>query len=348
MTQVATLQQQQTGLVAQVQQGGAGTMEIATSRSAQEIQAAMIMAMHHPRNQIQSYNRIMEACKRPRLAAEATYSYPRGGTKVEGPSIRLAEVLAQNWGNIDFGMIELERTENQSSIMAYAWDLETNTRQTKVFQVDHVRYSRAKGRAKLEDPRDVYEVVANQGARRIRSCILGIIPGDIVDAALEECEKTLLGSKDVPLKDRIRSMVAKFSEVGVDQKQIEARLGHNIEATSIQEVVGLQKIYRSIADGMSKPAEWFEVSLETTVDEIRKAHQEQPEKAQAPEEPRPQEEPLADKKSIQELSFWLDDMELSRSNELLKSVGHLGEFGTLTQPQASKLLEIKSADENKQ
>ncbi|BBP90994.1 hypothetical protein BsIDN1_46120 [Bacillus safensis] len=43
--------------------------------------------------------------------------------------------------------------------MAYAWDLETNTRQTKIFTVKHER--KAKGAiTKLNDPRDIYELVA--------------------------------------------------------------------------------------------------------------------------------------------------------------------------------------------
>lgn len=67
------------------------------------------------------------------------YEYPRGGTKVTGPSIRLAEAMAQNWGNLDYGLIELEQKAGESQVMAYAWDLETNTRQTIVFSVPHIR-----------------------------------------------------------------------------------------------------------------------------------------------------------------------------------------------------------------
>lgn len=54
------------------------------------------------------------------------YQYLRGGTKVTGPSIRLAEVLAQNWGNLSFGVKELEQRDGESIAMAYTWDLETN------------------------------------------------------------------------------------------------------------------------------------------------------------------------------------------------------------------------------
>ena len=146
--------------------------EMMVSRQAQEVQAAMVIAKRFPRDEVEAFNRVMQSCKRKSLAESAMYEYPRGGTKVTGPSIRLAEAIAQNWGNIDFGITELEQKNGESQVMAYAWDLETNSRQVKIFSVPHIR-STKKGNVPLTDPRDIYEMVANQGARRLRSCILG-------------------------------------------------------------------------------------------------------------------------------------------------------------------------------
>ena len=115
------------------------TTEMVISRQAQEVQAAMVIAKKFPRDEVQSFNRIMKACQRKTLAEQAMYEYPRGGTKVTGPSIRLAEAMAQNWGNLDYGIVELEQKNGESQVMAYAWDLETNTRQTKIFSVPHIR-----------------------------------------------------------------------------------------------------------------------------------------------------------------------------------------------------------------
>ena len=89
---------------------------------------------------------------RKSLAEQAMYEYPRGGTKVTGPSYCLAEAMAQNWGNRDYGLIELEEGR-ESQVMAYASDGETNTRQTIVFSVPHIR---ARGQCSATDPRDIY------------------------------------------------------------------------------------------------------------------------------------------------------------------------------------------------
>ena len=42
--------------------------EMMISRQAQEVQAAMVVAKRFPRNEVESHNRILNACKRRSLA----------------------------------------------------------------------------------------------------------------------------------------------------------------------------------------------------------------------------------------------------------------------------------------
>ena len=251
-----------TGEALAVQQGRevqAAGAEIAVTRQASEVQVMAVMAKKEPRNQLAAHTRIMSACARPRLAAGACYEYPKGGTKVTGPSIRLAEAMAQNWGNLDFGIIELEQKDGESSVMAYCWDLETNTRQTKIFTVPHIRYSRNSGNVRLKDPRDIYEMVANQGARRLRACILGIIPGDIQDDAIDECNKTLAGQNTTPLIDRIKKMVGEFKNLGVTQANLKQRLQHDVEECTERELMALVHVFNALNDGAGTKSQYFDV-----------------------------------------------------------------------------------------
>lgn len=233
--------------------------EMMMSRQAQEVQGAIVMAKKFPRDEVESFNRIVRACQRKGLAENAMYEYPRGGTKVVGPSIRLAEAMAQNWGNIDFGIIELEQKNGESQVMAYAWDLETNTRQTKVFTVPHIR-STKKGNVPLTDPRDIYEMVANQGARRVRACILGVIPGDVQDAAIDQCNKTMSEGEKKPVIDLVRDMAAIFErEFSVPIEAIEKYIGCKSEAFSMNDLVRLRRVYKSLHDGMAKREDYFDL-----------------------------------------------------------------------------------------
>lgn len=236
------------------------TTEMVTTRQAQEVQAAMIVAKRFPRDDVNSFNRIMRSCQRQSLAEQAMYEFPRGGTSVTGPSIRLAEAMAQSWGNLDFGVIELEQKHGESVVMSYCWDLETNTRQTKIFTVPHIRQTR-RGATVLTDPRDIYEMVANQGARRLRACILGIIPGDVVDAAVDQCQKTLKSGSKEPLVDRVRKMAHCFQEeFGVTLVMLEGYIGCKSEAFTEQSVVRLRSVYKSLKDGMASREQYFDLS----------------------------------------------------------------------------------------
>lgn len=222
----------------------------------------MIIARQFPRDHMRANDQILNACMRPTLAEKGLYSYSRGGQDVTGPSIRLAETLAQYWGNIQFGIRELEQSDGASTVEAFAWDIETNVREVKIFQVAHERHTR-KGVTRLTDPRDIYELVANQGARRLRACILGIIPGDVQEAAIEQCERTLAASADTSPEAQ-KALLERFAEFNITKGQIEKRIQRRLDAIQPAQVVDLRKVYCSLRDGMSKPEDWFETGSTPT------------------------------------------------------------------------------------
>lgn len=243
---------------------------VAMTREMAETLASVQMAKMFPRDTIAARDRILNSCTRQKLAETACYTYSKGKTEVTGPSIRLAEMLAQNWGNISFGVREVEQRNGESTCEAFAWDMETNSRQVKVFQVPHIRHTNY-GDKVLTDPREIYELVANNGARRLRACILGIIPGDIVEEATEACDKTLATKFEVT-PERIKAMLERFAEHGVTKEKIEARIQCRIEAVKPAQLANLGKVYNSIKDGMSKAEDWFpaEKSALQTSDDPKK------------------------------------------------------------------------------
>lgn len=104
-------------------QSNQAMIEVEQQRAISEVQGAIVLAKKFPRNQIACLDRIMTSCQRPTLAEQALYSYSRGGTEITGPSIRLAEAIAQNWSNLQFGIKELEQRNGESTVEAFAWDV---------------------------------------------------------------------------------------------------------------------------------------------------------------------------------------------------------------------------------
>lgn len=235
-----------------------GTQETSTEavRVLKEVEGAIVVALKYPRNNAQVYSDIISDCERPSLASKAMYSYPRGGKTVTGPSIRLAEVFARNYGNLAYGTRELSRTENESKMEAYCWDMQKNVRVSRTFDVPHVRETK-QGPVKLRDSRDIYEMTANMGARRLRACILEVIPVDIVEDAIDRCRKTLGGHIEKNMDVFRRELVAGFSKAGVSIEMIEKRLGHKIDQMDREEALEYKGILVSILDNISKRSDWF-------------------------------------------------------------------------------------------
>ena len=245
------------GVMAQLDNINQGTVAIEASRAIAEAQGKLVIAKRFPRDEVQAYNRVAQACQRKGIAEKAFYSYNRGGGTVSGPTIRFAEELARCWGNIDYGIKELSQDEGKSEMQAYAWDLETNAQSVQNFTNPHIR--EVGGKAKiLTSQRDIYEINANMGARRLRSRILAILPTDLVDMAINECKKTLSGNNDEPLIDRVKKMIVAFGKLGVTQEQIENRLGRKADTMTIDDFTDYIGIYNAIKQGESKISEWFE------------------------------------------------------------------------------------------
>lgn len=270
-------------------------VEVEQQRAIAETQAAMIIAKRFPRDYVQALDRILNACSRPGLAEAALYEYSRGGTAISGPSIRLAEAIAQNWQNLQFGIRELEQRNGVSTVEAFAWDIENNTRQTKTFQVVHKRYTK-KGSYSLEDPRDIYEMVANNGARRMRACILGVVPGDVVEAAVRQCEETMKATAEVTPAS-LKAMLEKFEPYGVTKEMIETKIQRHLDAMTPAQLINLRKIYNQLKDGMAVAADKFEMPKaeeKPTVADALKDKLKGGKKREEPAPPEPTEPPDED------------------------------------------------------
>ena len=254
MNNELTIQQAQSMLPTSPRTGGA-----IADRAVAEIQAQVFMAKQFPRDENQARARILRACQRPGLASKAIYTYPKGGQRVSGPSIRLAEAMAQAWGNLDFNTVILEQRENESVCLSYCWDVETNTRASRSFIVPH-KISTKQGEKVLTDPREIYELAANQGARRLRACILSIIPGDIVDEAIMACNETLAGRNKQPLIDRLRELTDRLMTYhSVPLSSIEKYFGYPLDSFTEMDGATLQGIYTALRDGAANREDYFQL-----------------------------------------------------------------------------------------
>lgn len=247
--------------------------EYQESKQLSEIKGKMFLARQFPRDPERSLQAVLMECQRPKLAEAAQYEYPKGDSVVTGPSIRLVEVLARHWGNIDSGVAEIDTHSDNTVVKAYAWDLENNVSDEKTFTVQHVR-SVGKGSKrtiyKLTDERDIYEMVANKAARRKRSCLLAVMPGWYVEAALDACNETLRNSvtNGKTIEEVREALVTAFAEFGIAPDHIAAKLGRPVDKLDPNDIVKLRHLYAAIKDGFVKAADAFGTSEQTTTADL--------------------------------------------------------------------------------
>jgi hypothetical protein len=204
------------------------TTQVESSRAVAEVAAMVRIAQDNPRDLDRARRQMLASCDQYPMAERAFFSYRRGGSVISGPSVHLARELARCFGNITYGVSEIDRDDvlGRSEILAWAWDVESNTREAITFVVPHQRDAGGE-RKPLAEIRDVYENNANQGARRLREALLDLLPPWFVEEAKGRATATLeRGDSAEPFDMRRAKAATWFAEVaGVTRAQLEDKLG---------------------------------------------------------------------------------------------------------------------------
>lgn len=228
------------------------------ARAEAEVKAAVVVAQQCPRNVAMARAQMIESCEQRELADRAFFRYKRAGSQITGPTIHLARELARCWGNVQYGIAEMRRDDaaGESEMMAFAWDVQTNTRSSTTFIVPHVR-DKTGGGVRLTETRDIYENNANMGARRVREAIFAILPPWYTEQAKAVCNATIERGDGTPLPERIAGMLGAYDRAGVTKKQLEDKVGLRSENWTAKDVAALTVVWKSLAANESTVADEF-------------------------------------------------------------------------------------------
>ncbi len=224
-----------------------------TAAGGSEIDTQIATAKRYPRDVKESLRKAAQlATINEEVAEEMHYSLPRAGKQIEGPSVRLAEVVASTWGNLRIGSRIIAIEEKEVVVEGAAFDLENNVAVSK--QVRR-RITRKDG-TRYDD--DMIGVTANAASSiAVRNAIFQIVPKpfwqEVVDATNEVIHQ---GKK--PVAQRRQAALAWFAARGIQPGQVLALLGKKSEAeVGIEEIRELLGIRNAITEGTSSIAEIF-------------------------------------------------------------------------------------------
>lgn len=179
-------------------------------------------------------------------AASMFYSLPRGGKQLEGPSARLAEVMAYAWGNlrIDADIVAEERTT--VTAQGTCFDLEKNVAiRVRVKR----RITDKNGKRFNEDMIGVTQNAAISIA--LRNSVFKVVPRAFVDRIYAAAREASIG-KAGTLSQKRQNAMAWFAKAGVKPEEVFAVLEvKDLDDVGTEELITLRGIMSAIKDGQA-------------------------------------------------------------------------------------------------
>jgi hypothetical protein len=228
-----------------------GTVLVDTATAAAlartEIDSQIATARAYPRSIRTATANILElATLDEETAAECIYELKRGGKKIRGPSIRLAEIIASQWGNCRDAaqVVSVDRVNKVVVAEGAFHDLETNrgTRtscQRRISDKDGKIYSH-----------DMIVVTGNAAcAIARRNAILSGVPKGIWRPVIAACEKVIAGKAATLVKRRADAVDA-LGQYQITPEQLFKLVGvKGVEDIGLDELVSLRVTYASLKNG---------------------------------------------------------------------------------------------------
>jgi len=178
------------------------------------------------------------------IAASCMYCLPRGGKKIEGPSARLAEIVAVAWTNLRSGARVISMDKSFLTAQGFAHDLESNVATTIEVQR---RITDSKGRRYNDD----MIVVTGNAASSIalRNAVFKIVPKAYWSQVYAAARATAIGDAKT-LVSRRQAAVDYFAKMGVSLQQILDVLGRRgLDDVTLDDIAILAGIKTAIKDG---------------------------------------------------------------------------------------------------
>ena len=188
------------------------------------------------------------------IADEMIYHVPRAGKELEGPTIRMAEIIASAWGNMRIGARILEVGEREVTAQGIAMDLETNIQEST-----EVKRGILTREGKRFTPDMI--IVTSQAAMSIarRNAILHIVPKAFWSQCYEEAKRCIANGATSIAQRRAKALEWLVAH-GIPMDAILRRLDRQkVGEITGEDLVSLRGIVNAAREQQIELAEEFDV-----------------------------------------------------------------------------------------
>jgi len=215
MNDLVSPAQESRQLLGDVMQTQVSNMAVQIARA--ELDQAVVTARQYPRSIDRAMRNIITlATLSEKTATDCVYALPRAGKAIRGPSVRLAEIIAQQWGNCHVGsrIVGVDLADKVIIAEGVFHDLETGMK-----RISQVRRRITDRNGKLFNE-DMVNVTGNAAAAiAMREAVLKGVPRGIWEEAYDRCEQVIRGDVKT-LNERRESAIKAFAAFGVTPEQI--------------------------------------------------------------------------------------------------------------------------------
>lgn len=190
------------------------------------------------------------------IAAGCMYALPRGGKPIEGPSVRLAEIIASAWGNLRTEARVVGADNQEITAEATCWDLQSNL----AMRVQVKRRITDKNGRRFNP--DMITVTGNAAVSiALRNAIFRVIPKAYVNSLYHAARQVAIGNAETLAAKRAQ-MVDYFGKMGVTPERLFEAIGKKgIDDIGLDELAVLKGTASAIKNGELSVDEAFPVSV---------------------------------------------------------------------------------------
>ena len=232
-------------------------IDIYQSEEKAAIDTQIATAKAYPRDIVRSTNDAIAIVTMSKDTAESCgYAVPRAGKTITGPSVHMARIIAQEWGNLRIESKVINITQTQIISQATCFDLQKNL----AVKVEVRKKITNKNGIRFND--DLITVTGNAtNAVAYRNAVFSVIPKSVTDLVYQASKNMITGnlSSDEELLNKRKKMLKWFDENhGVKEKQILEALGLNsLNQVKQDEIITLIGIAQALTDGDVTVSETF-------------------------------------------------------------------------------------------
>lgn len=260
--------------------------EVMILREKAQIDTQVATARAFPRSVQQSLEEaVFTATMDYETSESCNYTLPRGGKLIQGPSVRMAEILLQAWGNMRAETKVVEETTKHVVSESIVWDLQKNN----AVKIEVKRSIMSKVGRMNDDMITVTGNAANSIA--FRNAIFKVIPRAITDKVYLAVMVKLIGEEG-DFQKKLKSVLDAFKKkYEKNQTEVLGLLGKNqLKDVTPKDVVLLIGLGTALKDGAVSIESLFKQPVKTAEQKKEELRQKQEAEKQAAEKEEPKAE----------------------------------------------------------